>query len=304
MSMNLDLRGGVIIIRNRACKSILVSDEFIFLCTKNLCCSPEALKTLHHTTHLLSTIPPMFLESNDHAFDPVLQAHGKHIKNCRQGMPRGNGALQWAAYVSSTSVYGDHRGAWVDEDSAALAKESKGLARIAVERSWLALWQQHGVPTHIFRCGGIYGPDRSVLNAYIDRKNPPIMKTSQQRQRRSFQRYTARCHVLDICRALEASALHPKPGNIYNVVDDDPAGREQVDAYAMQLLGLSAERSRGSGKQAVQHRNEWERLASQRGEKRVSNAKLKRELGWELAFPTFREGLSALAGGDQRPFSS
>lgn len=209
--------------------------------------------------------------------------------------------------MSSTSVYGDHQGAWVDEDSDLLAVHGNGLARMLAEGAWLALAYEFGTPVHVFRCGGIYGPGRSALESQGrgGGAGPGQQQSSSLAQeRRRQQRYTARCHVLDICRVFEASASKPRPGAVYNVVDNDPAGRSEVELYAKQLLGggppgttaLNSRESQSHSTAAVVE-------AAARGEKRVKNELMKRELGVHLEFPTYREGLAAVAKGDRRPFA-
>ena len=139
--------------------------------------------------------------------------------------------LKWVGYISSTSVYGDHGSDWVDEESELLAAHGKGLSRILSEGAWISLCFEYDVPVHVFRCGGIYGPRRSALDAVL-REGPP----SSGQERRAKQKFTARCHVADICRVLEASGARPRAGAVYNVVDDDTAGRGEVIEFAERLL--------------------------------------------------------------------
>lgn len=291
--------------------------------------------------------------------------------------------LQWVGYISSTSVYGDHGSEWVDEDSELLAAHGKGLSRILAEGSWIALGYEYGIPVHIFRCGGIYGPRRSALDALQKEGRP-----SASQERRAKQKFTARCHVGDICKILEASTNRPRAGAVYNVVDDEPAGRGQVMEYAASLvagrmasilhempmpppLSLSSNTTNSSsGKKVARGLNSEASIdeidtpvvgynsnystssgssgsegemgviepqkqleeasavvpttaaggveeretrvevrehmpgvaATPNGEKRVKNELIKKELGVVLEFPTYREGLSAIAQGDMRPF--
>ncbi|KAK9826809.1 hypothetical protein WJX81_002893 [Elliptochloris bilobata] len=224
--------------------------------------SAAALQELAASTHILSTIAP----NADFDQDPVLLGHAGDLAGLVAA-----GSVRWAGYVSSTGVYGDWGGAWVDERSELRAAAGKGAARRRAEAAWLALHAEHDLPLHIFRLGGIYGPGRSALNAAAAQLGSE--RASQ--QRRARQRYTARCHVADVCAALAASMAAPCPGSIYNVADDDPASRAE-------------HRTRARG--ALE-------------EKRVSNTKLKRELGVRLIFPTYREGLAAIAAGDLAPFA-
>jgi len=327
--------------------------------------SRPALASLHRATHIISTVPP------DGDSDPVLMAHTTDILVAAT-------RLQWVGYISSTGVYGDHGGEWVDEESKLLATHGKGLSRILAEGSWIALYHEYGIPVHVFRCGGIYGPRRSALDALRKGVRP---STSQ--ERRARQKFTARCHVGDICTILEASTNRPRPGAVYNVVDDEPAGRGQVLEYAASLVhghmvsishqtprvqsqepkpmsslqprkfqsGLGSQASlddldsshvavtyrfnnsiivRGGSsssseeERSVKEEQGVERLSDggggdnrengaaerdhmsaatpPRGEKRVKNDLIKKELGVVLEFPTYRQGLNAIAGGDTRPF--
>jgi hypothetical protein len=330
--------------------------------------SRPALAALHRATHILSTVPP------DGDADPVLMAHTTDLIDAGD-------RLKWVGYISSTSVYGDHGSEWVDEDSELLAAHGKGLSRILAEGSWIALCYEYGIPVHVFRCGGIYGPRRSALDALQKEGRP-----SASQERRGRQKFTARCHVADICNILEASTNRPRSGAVYNVVDDEPAGRGQVMEYAASLVaghmasilhempsmpsteprpmspsrpekpasGLSSQASIDEGDNsgnivngisissgsssssdeersvaaavvektvsvAVSGSEEFERVAEREtraeereyipgvaatpnGEKRVKNDLIKSELGVVLEFPTYREGLSAIAQGDDRPF--
>jgi nucleoside-diphosphate-sugar epimerase len=243
---------------------------------------------LTSASHILVTIPPNgACMGQDHGqvqdyrqgLDPKIidsLIHASQIKS-----------LQWVGYISSTSVYGDHNGAAVDEDSELRAFEGKGLARIEAEQAWSSLWQDHQVPVHIFRCGGIYGPDRNVIKALVQ-SNDQLKKSRDSRQ---LQQFTARIHVCDLSRVLYASAINPCPGAVYNAVDDDPASRLVVEDYARKLLqfkGIGVQRD-------ALHAT---RAATGRGpllpEKRVSNKRVKQELRIDLKYPTYRQGIDAL----------
>ncbi|KAK9914890.1 hypothetical protein WJX75_001963 [Coccomyxa subellipsoidea] len=186
--------------------------------------SAQAVDILHSSTHILSCVPP----ADGTNTDPVLATVGSELQNCASVL----GVAKWVGYLSSTGVYGDWQGDWVDEESELRATQGKGYARILAEAAWKELWVDHKVPVHTFRLGGIYGPGRSALNAVALQ---PDMASGNQR-RRAMQRFTSRCHVYDICQALMASMERPRPGAVYNVVDDDPASRAVVIAYAEQLI--------------------------------------------------------------------
>lgn len=230
--------------------------------------SNEKLKCWDGVTHVLSTIPP---DRNSGA-DPVLQyVFDSTMMYTSQ--------MKWIGYIGTTSVYGDHGGQFVTEDSKLLAQ---GNLRKKVDREWQKLAIDHNYPVHIFRCGGIYGPNRSMLDAVLKKIESATQKARLQKQA------VARCHVLDICSVIESSMKIPRPGSVYNIVDDDPASRREVEGFARKLLGQPP----AIGMQRM--------VAA---EKIVVNDKIKTELGVALHFPTYREGIEAIYNGDTRPFT-
>jgi nucleoside-diphosphate-sugar epimerase len=228
---------------------------------------PDLDALLVNTTHLLISIPP------DEAGDPVLDVHAAEI-----GMAHG---LQWVGYLSTTGVYGDRGGGWVDEASPLLPTGERGRRRVAAEARWLELQRRHGLPVHIFRLAGIYGPGRSAIDSLRSGRAQRIVKPGQ---------VFSRIHVADIVRVLRASMDRPMPGAIYNVCDDDPAPPADVIGFAAELLGVAPpppvpfERAQLSDMA----------LSFYADNKRVSNARLKQELGVKLLYPSYRDGLSAL----------
>ncbi|CAL5221740.1 g3990 [Coccomyxa viridis] len=241
-------------------------------------------EAIRGSTHILSTIPPV----KGTATDPVLLSVERAL--CEWGSSE---SARWLGYLSSTSVYGDWGGAWVNEGSELRASDpkSRGHDRWLTEQAWAGLHHEHGLPVHIFRLGGIYGPGRSALDSAMR------AGSSTSKARRGAQLYTNRCHVYDICQVLLASMQRPRPGAVYNVVDDNPASRAQVMAYVQELLGGQAPAIQDSGDQDTTMR----RLKTE--EKRVENRLIKEELEVTLEFPTYREGLHAIRIGDTRPFS-
>jgi nucleoside-diphosphate-sugar epimerase len=215
------------------------------------------------TTHLLSSIPP------DEAGDPVLERHRADLERCR--------TLVWAGYLSTTGVYGDQGGAWVDETTPVAPTLARSRRRVAAEGHWLA----SGLPVHVFRLAGIYGPGRSALDAVRAGTARRIVKPGQ-----TF----GRIHVDDIVQVLRASIARPNPGAIYNLADDQPAAPADVVAHAARLLGVppppaipfeQAELSPMAQSFYSDHR-------------RVSNARIKEDLGVVLRFPDYRAGLRAI----------
>lgn len=250
---------------------------------------PLAPAAFTGVTHILVSIPP------DEAGDPVLDIHGEDIAalsasergppaRVRAGRPRSGVAdrgLAWVGYLSTTGVYGDRAGGWVDERSELRPSGARGQRRVAAEAGWLDLWRRHGVPMHIFRLAGIYGPGRSPFDA--------LRAGTAKRVDRPGQVFS-RIHVDDLASVLIASIARPRPGAIYNVCDDEPAASEAVIAHAAALLGLPAPplvpfAAAGLSPMA---RSFWD------DNRRVSNALIKAELGVALRHPNYRAGLAAI----------
>lgn len=205
--------------------------------------------------------------------DPVLAALGADIARSR---PR------WLGYLSTTGVYGDQGGGWVDEDTPCTPSTRRGRERVAAEQGWQALAAEHDLPLHIFRLAGIYGPGRgpfAKLRAGTARR---IVKPGQ---------IFSRIHAEDIAQALLASLHAPRPGAIYNLCDDDPAPPEAVIGHAAELLGLPLPPAEdfATAEMTPMARSFYAES------KRVSNARIKRELGISLRYPDYRTGLVALA---------
>lgn len=259
-------------------------DAHVFDADNDIPLSVDAQRALESASYVITTVPP----NGDADQDPVLLAAECALQKCAS-------SYKWVGYLSSTGVYGDHKGAWVDESSATSPTDAKAIARLRGEQAWLALHHKAGLPVHIFRLGGIYGPGRSVLDAVAQQKS------DSQRQRRSRQRFTARCHVHDICQVLLASIKQPNPGAIYNIVDNEPAPRSVTAEYARQLLFPNKQRSALVAETTVSEDNQGEPVQTRLAEKRVCNAKLD-ELGVVLKFPTYREGLSAIHARNLTPF--
>ncbi|MEM6621684.1 MAG: SDR family oxidoreductase [Pseudomonadota bacterium] len=225
--------------------------------------NPDAL--LAGATHLLTSAAP------DEFGDPVLAHMARQIA---AAAPQ----IRWMGYLSTTGVYGDWGGGHVDETSECRATSRRGLARIAAEEQWQALWD---LPVHVFRLAGIYGPGRGPFAKVRAGTARRIVKPGQ---------LFSRTHVEDIAKVLEASIASPRPGAVYNVCDDEPAPPEDVLGYAAELLGLSLppEIPFEDAEMSPMARSFY------MDSRRVSNRLIREELGVELAFPTYREGLAAL----------
>ena len=216
------------------------------------------------STYLLSSVPP------DAAGDPVIDLCGRAIAARRD--------LAWVGYLSTTGVYGDHGGGWVDENTALAPSGERGRRRVAAERAWLGL---SGLPIHIFRLAGIYGPGRSAFDSLRAGRAQRIDKPGQ---------VFSRIHVEDIAQVLCASLAKPHPGAVYNLCDDDPAPPADVIAYAAGLLGIPPPPliPFAEAKLSEMGRSFYD------DNKRVRNDRIKRELGVKLAFADYRAGLAAI----------
>ena len=228
---------------------------------------------LDAATHVLVSAGP------DGGGDPVLAALQHKIA---AAAPH----LEWVGYLSTTGVYGDHGGGWVDEDTALTPSTRRGQLRVEAEAAWQAL----DLPLHIFRLAGIYGPGRGPFAKVRDGTARRIIKPGQ---------VFSRTHVDDIAQVLAASIAWPDPGAVYNVCDDDPAPPEDVIAHAAQLLGLPIP-------PAVPF-DEAEMTPMARSfyaeSKRVRNDRIKKDLGVTLIYPSYRDGLKALLAAEGAPNS-
>jgi nucleoside-diphosphate-sugar epimerase len=219
-------------------------------------------------THLLSSVPP------DETGDPVLAVHGTAIA-------RAAPQLAWIGYLSTTGVYGDRRGGWVDESSALTPTGARGRRRLEAETAWLALPR----PAHLFRLAGIYGPGRSALDTVRAGKARRVVKPGQ---------VFSRIHRDDIVQVLLASIARPNPGAAYNVCDDDAADPAEVITHACRLLNVTPppEVPFEAAQLSPMARSFYD------DNKRVRNDRIKRELGVTLKYPDYRAGLAALLAAE------
>jgi nucleoside-diphosphate-sugar epimerase len=219
-------------------------------------------------THLLSSVPP------DAIGDPVIDLHRAEIDAAEH--------LAWIGYLSTTGVYGNRDGGMVDEMSELKPTGERGQRRLAAERAWLSLRQ----PAHLFRLAGIYGPGSSALDTVREGRAKRVVKPGQ---------IFSRIHVTDIVQTLQASIARPHPGAAYNVCDDDPAPPADVIAFAAALLNapIPPEVPFEHAELSPMARSFYD------DNKRVSNSRIKRELGVALRHPSYRVGLPAIlaAGG-------
>lgn len=194
---------------------------------------------------------------------------------------------RWLGYLSTTGVYGDRGGDWVDEGSALVPSTRRGHERVAAEGAWQALAAAHGLPLHIFRLAGIYGPGRGPFAKLRNGTARRIVKPGQ---------VFSRTHAEDIAQVLAASIARPDPGAIYNVCDDDPAPPQDVLDHAARLLDLPVppEEDFASADMTPMARSFYAES------KRVRNDRIKRDLGVRLIHPDYRSGLAAILRAEQQ----
>lgn len=233
---------------------------------------------LDGVTHIVASIPP------DDDGDPVLRHAHRQIVACQ--------TLQWVAYLSTTGVYGDRQGGWVDETGELKPAGRRGERRVLAERQWLDLQAETEAAVQIFRLAGIYGPGRNGFRALREGTARRVIRAGQ---------VFSRIHVEDIARTLLASIDRPRRAGIYNVCDDEPAPPQDVVAFAANLLDMPVPPDT-----PFEDANLSPMGRSFYGEsKRVSNALIKSELGVKLQYPDYRAGLRAILAqerdGQRRP---
>lgn len=221
----------------------------------------ETVNCISDADVLLISIPP------GSAGDPAIAAFGDVLAAGRRKI----------VYLSTIGVYGDHAGGWVDESTPPQSALDRARMRVAAEQAWTDMAQGN---VAILRLAGIYGPGRNALVTLRSGTARRIIKPGQ---------VFNRIHVDDIASAIMA-AVHHRDGGTWNVCDDEPAPPQDVIAYAAQLMGVAppAEEAFATAEMSAMARSFYASSA------RVSNARLKRELGVMLAYPTYRHGLDAL----------
>lgn len=242
--------------RQNGIKAYLFSDHMPF---------NDPIFILKDVTHVLISTPP----KKDG--DIVFTTHARDILQ----VP----TIQWIGYLSSTNVYGNRDGEWVDETSEIRPTSERGTKRVKAETQWLKMRRIAGIPINIFRLSGIYGTGRSAISTVRAGNSKRVHKEGH-----AFNRI----HVDDILQVLIASMDHPKPGDIYNLADDNPAPSHELISYACELLG----------KEPMPLMNYEDDLLMSpmarsfyKENKRVKNDKIKTKLGIKLKHPDYKSGL-------------
>lgn len=226
---------------------------------------------IQNATHLLISAAPTV------DGDPFLQMHLQNLKTAKK--------LKWVGYLSTTGVYGDHNGGWVDETSPLTPATTRGKARVAAEAQWIKVSQDLGLNLKIFRLAGIYGLGRGPFAKVRNGTARRIIKPNQ---------VFSRIHVEDIARVLLASIHRPKSSQIFNVCDNFAAPPEDVIGYAAKLLGLPLPPAQdfGTADMTPMARSFYAES------KKVKNDRIKSELGVELIYPDYMTGLKALLASE------
>lgn len=230
--------------------------------------SPELARAVAAATHILVSAPP------DSDGDPILRGAGEALAAAS--------ALEWIGYLSTIGVYADADGGWVDETTPPGSDSERGRRRVEAETAWLAFASRKSAALQIFRLAGIYGPGRSAIENLRAGTARRLIKPGQ---------VFNRIHVDDIAAAIAAGIARPEIGPIVNVTDDEPAPPQDVIAYAAELVGLPVppDIPFETADLSPMARSFYS------SNKRVANRVLRRELGVNLAYPTYREGIAALA---------
>ena len=226
-------------------------------------------KILNQMTHILTSIPPT--HEGDLAID-VIKKNFKKMKS-----------LAWLGYFSTTGVYGNHNGEWVNEDTELKTQTTRSINRIKAESQYLELYKNLGTPTHIFRLPGIYGPGRSIFERIRDQEFKMIIKPNH---------FFSRIHVSDIASAVYLSMLNPTPGEIFNISDDYPCPSDEVTSYACKLLRVEEPLKVFYNEKLV---SDFAKSFYNENRK-VSNLKLKQKLKWKPQFENYKKGLKSILG--------
>lgn len=245
-------------IREKGIKAYMFSDKMPF---------NDPLFAMDGVTHILISTPP------NQGGDIVFQTHARDILK----IP----TIEWIGYLSSTAVYGNRDGDWVDEMSDINPSSERGSKRARAETQWLKMRRIAGIPINIFRLAGIYGPERSALETVLAGNTKRVDKPGH---------VFNRIHVEDIIQVLIASMTQHSSGDVFNLADDNPAPSHELVKYACELLGQDVPPL------VPFDEDDLSPMARSfyKDNKRISNDKIKKELGITLKYPDYKSGLTAI----------
>jgi len=212
---------------------------------------------LKEADHILVSIPPKNEE------DLVVKNFSKFLASSK---------VKWITYLSATSVYGDHKGEWVNENSKTNPISTKGVARLKAENSWTSLEKNNKLPVQIFRLSGIYSNEKNIL---VRLKLGDVKLINKKDQ------YFSRIHVDDIVNILFKSLLKFKSGEIYNLSDDKPSSSKEITLYGAKMLNIEVQICKSEMLKSFYNDS-----------KKVSNKKVKNYFNYSLMFPSYIEGLN------------
>jgi len=248
---------------SKTCKKSINGFDYESYFFNNESYDENLVRKLKEADYILVSIPPI------NGIDLVIKNFSKTIKNCK---------AKWITYLSTTSVYGDHKGEWVNEESITRPTFQNGIARLVAENSWLALREDKNFPIQIFRLSGIYSNKRNIL-VRLKLGNVNLINKKNH--------FFSRIHVEDIAGILFQSLSSFKPGEIYNISDDKPSSSEEVTLYGAKLLNIN------KPKMIEVKDIESEMLKNfYKDSKKINNKKTKSFFNYNLKFPTYVEGLS------------
>jgi len=221
---------------------------------------------LKESDHILVSIPPENQE------DLVVKKFSKLIENSK---------VKWITYLSATSIYGDHNGEWVNENSKTNPISNNGIARLKAENAWVSLEKDNKIPIQIFRLSGIYSNEKNILIR---------LKSGQVKLINKKNHYFSRIHVDDISNILFKSLSKFKSGEIYNLSDDKPSTSEDVTLFGAKLLNIEKiEKIEVDQIKSEMLKNFYNES------KKVSNKKMKNYFNYNLKFPSYIEGLNYIS---------
>jgi len=221
------------------------------------------LSELKSTNKILISIPPINQE------DLVLKMFKNHFKKNK---------LDWVTYLSATSVYGDKKGGWVDENTLPTPALQRGINRLNAENNWIKCYQDFKLPIQIFRLSGIYSNEKNIIKR-LQQGNIDIVQKKNH--------FFSRIHVEDIAEILTISLTKFKSGQIYNISDDYPCPNNEVIKYAAHLMKINLPKETEPGEIKNEMLKEF-----YKDSKRVKNNKMKLFFSYKLRYPTFKEGLN------------
>ena len=264
----------------------ILGKKFQIICTHNEKIKPEIfdkdcnvtritfkeftnnVNLIKNATHVINSIPP--INGKDLVYEFLLSLKNQTFNS-----------MKWFCYLSSTSVYGNHYGRWVDEKTIIRPKTSRGISRKNVEDLFLRFYHKKKIPLHIFRLPGIYGPGRSALDKLIKKNKIVIRKKNQ---------YFSRIHVEDIASAIICSINKVTPGEIFNITDNYPCSAYKVTKYAARLLNIKDLNYVDIDSSEINYKIK----DFYSDNKKVSNKKIKKILGWTPKFENYKLGIETI----------